>query len=412
VRLQELRDPDGAVLLHGLHPSITVVSANTAARSALLAALPSEGVLVVRTSDMDAELQRAADAARALHQRQVEEKRGLVAGAEAALEAARRSMEDAVHETKVASVELEAFDQLAERLASAEEHYEAAVRAEAETARSLATAVSDLDRVLAQRQTASASLDEARKSRDNQGVPEAVLHQALNVQAALSEALASRREAVEQADSMYQDARAAARHALGVLESAHAALRGGVVPTPNGTNGHYSAPTDLSGLVDFGPDVPAAEADGPLGPGVPLPGLVGNYRDGLAGRLHLAQVAERHARDAEAAARAHLEQLERDLQQLTTAGTAEPSALEVALTWAGSEDLAGTEAIVADDAFGHFGPEGIAAVLQALAERGCQAIYLTEDPAVLSWAIGLPREIGAATAATTPRPRRFALVGS
>jgi hypothetical protein len=118
------------------------------------------------------------------------------------------------------------------------------------------------------------------------------------------------------------------------------------------------------------------------------------------------------ARDAEAAARAHLEQLERDLQQLTTAGTAEPSALEVALTWAGSEDLAGTEAIVADDAFGHFGPEGIAAVLQALAERGCQAIYLTEDPAVLSWAIGLPREIGAATAATTPRPRRFALVGS
>lgn len=445
MRLRELGDPEGAVLAQGFHESITVVSATRAARAALLAALPSETALVVRASDLDAELERAAEAAEARYQGQIEETRGLVAAASAALDEARRSLEEAVHEAKVASVELEGFEQLAERLASAEENYEAAVRAEAETARSLATALSELDRVLAQRQSASASVDEARKSRDNQGVPEAVLTQALNVQAALGEAFASRQEAVKQADATYQDARSAARHALGTLESAHHALRQGIAPAygPNRANGRYdltgdddnrseladlrdmSNTADLGGLADVGPfgfpDSPAAFPErnaaqsgplaGPLGPGVPLRGVVGNYRDGLAARARSAQAAERRARDVEAAALSHLAALERDLEALLSAGGPEPPGLEVALEWARTTDLAPESALVADDAFARFGAQGVAALLEAIAGRGCQVVYLTEDPAVLSWAIGLPREVGAATAATTPRPRRLALVG-
>jgi len=460
VRLQELRDPEGTVLAQGLHPSITVVSASAGARASLLAALPTEEVHVVRASDLDAELARATEVAAARYEHDLEEKRGLVAGARAAAQEARRSMEEAVHEAKVASVELEAFDQLAERLASAEENYEAAVRAQAETARSLATAVSELDRVLAQRQAASDSLNEARKSRDNQGVPEAVLQQALNVQSALSEALTSRREAVEQADATYHDARSAARHALAALEAAHLSLIQGTASytsphsspytgpaasphsspytssydRPFASNGHHqqisgTPGSDLPGLdlsnkpgegpgaaggligpMQAGQPAPAP-GPGPLGPGVPLPGLVGNYRDYLAAHWRSAQAAERRARDAEATARAHLEQQERELEALSSAGATEPPALDVALDWGRNLDLSGTSVLVADDAFKGFGPEGVAALLEAIAERGCQAIYLTEDPAVLSWAIGLPREVGAATAATAPRPKRLALVG-
>jgi hypothetical protein len=412
VRLQELRDREGAVVAQGLHPSITVVCANAAARTALLAALPSEGVLVVRACDLDAELRRAAEAAAERYEREVEEKRGLVEQAKAAFEAARRSMEEAAHEAKLSAVELEAFDHLAERLASAEEHYEAAARAEAETARSLATALSELDRALAQRQAASASVDEARKSRANLGVPEAVLQQAFSVQAALSEALASRHEAVEQAESTYHDARSAARQALAKLEAAHTALREGVVPSAlYTTNGQYEAPSGVPSLAGFEPGTPPAPQGGPFGPGIPLPGLVGNYRDRLAARWHSAQTAEHDARQAEASARARLEQLETELEVLTSAGPTGPPESDVALAWAGATDLGGIETLVADDAFGRLGPEEVAAVLKAIAQRGCQAIYLTEDLAVLSWAIGLPREMGAATAATTPRSRPLALVG-
>ena len=84
--------------------------------------------------------------------------------------------------------DLARFDDLASRLASAEEAYEAAVRADAEAARSLAAALVELDRVLGQRHSASTSLEQARRSRDNRGVPEAVLQQAMSLQAALASA--------------------------------------------------------------------------------------------------------------------------------------------------------------------------------------------------------------------------------
>ncbi len=387
LRFQELRDTDGAVLVQGLHPAIAVVAANAGARARAVAALADAGgCKVIRASDLDEELARASRAAAKEHEARVSEKRDQVADAERALAEAADAAEKAVHEAATAASDLARFEDLADRLASAEEGYEAAVRAEAEAARSLAASLSELDHVLDQRRSANVSLDEARSSRDNRGVPEAVVQQAVNVQAALASAEAAKDQAVEQADEYYQGARAAAREALAALQQAHSSLSRSLAST---------------GSPDPG-----------WGPGVPLPGLVANHRDQLAARLAAAGSAESRAKEAEAAARSRLESDRDELDALESAGVPELEPLGVALQWANAQEVAREDAVVADDAFGSFGPEGAAALVTAFSERGCQVIYLTEDPSVLSWAIGLPSEAGAATPMGARRERRFVLISS
>ena len=387
LRFQELRDTDGAVLVQGLHPAIAVVAANAGARARAVAALAdADGCKVIEASDLDEELARASRAAAKEHEARVSEKRDQVADAERALAEAADAAEKAVHEVATAASDLARFEDLADRLASAEEGYEAAVRAEAEAARSLAASLNELDHVLDQRRSANASLDEARSSRDNRGVPEAVVQQAVNVQAALASAEAAKNQAVEQADEYYQGARAAAREALAALQQAHSSLSRSLAST---------------GSPDPG-----------WGPGVPLPGLVANHRDQLAARLGAAGSAESRAKEAEAAARSRLEFNRDELDALESAGVPELEPLGVALQWANAQEVAREDAVVADDAFGRFGPEGAAALVTAFSERGCQVIYLTEDPSVLSWAIGLPSEAGAATTVGARREHRFVLISS
>jgi DNA repair exonuclease SbcCD ATPase subunit len=259
------------------------------------------------------------------------------------------------------------------------------VRAQAEAAHSLAASLGELDHVLEQRRSANASLDQARSSQDNRGVPEEVIQQALNVQAALASAEAAKLQAIEQADEQYQDARSAVRGALATVQDAHRLLSESLAST---------------------------RSQGPgWGPGVPLPGLVATHRDELAARLSAAGAAESRAKEAEAAARSRLESDREELAAMESAGVPEVEALKVALQWASSQEVAREDAVVADDAFRGFGPEGVAALVTAFSERGCQVIYLTEDPTVLAWAIGLPSEAGAATAAVAYHSRRFALIG-
>ena len=387
LRFQELRDTDGAVLVQGLHPAIAVVAANAGARAGAVAALEDAGgCKIVRAGDLDEELALASRAAAEEHEARLSEKRDQVAGAERALAEAADAAVKAVHEAARGASDLARFEDLADRLASAEEGYEAAVRAEAEAARSLAASLSELDHVLDQRRSANASLDEARSSRDNRGVPEAVVQQAVNVQAALASAEAAKNQAVEQADEYYQGARAAAREALAALQEAHSSLSQSLVST---------------GSPDPG-----------WGPGIPLPGLVANHRDQLAARLSAAGSAETSAKGAEAAARSRLESQQQELAALESAGVPELDPLEVALQWANAQEVAREDAVVADDAFRGFGPEGVAALVTTFSERGCQVIYLTEDPSVLSWAIGLPSQAGAATTVGTSRSHRFALTSS
>lgn len=388
MRFQELRDTSGALLVRGLHPGIAVVAANPSARAAAVASLEvSGGSRVIRASDVDSELARASMAAATQHDAHVEEKRGDVAAAERCLADAVATAERAVHDASVAAGDLARFGDLADRLGSAEEGFEAAVRAQAEAARSLAAALGELDHVREQRRIASASLDQARSSRDNRGVPEPVVQQAVNVQAALATAETTKVQAVQQADEIYEGARAAARYALDALQSAHGALE--------------------ASLASVSVDRPE------WGPGVPLPGLVTNFRDHLAARLVAAQEAEQQAKETEATARDRLGADEQELASLVAAGAPRLDPLEVALQWANAQQPPRDEAVVADDAFSQFGPEGVAALVTTFSAHGCQVIYMTEEPSVLAWAIGLPSEAGAATtvAGTRQRPRNLALIG-
>ena len=386
MRFQELRDADGAMLAKGLHPAIAVVSANAVARAAAISTVPSaQGCKVLHAQDIDNELQRAAVLAVEQHQGAVEHKRTKTAEAEATLHEADDIASGASRDTSVANADLSRFDELATRLASAEEAYEGAVRADAEAARSVAAALGELDRILGQRHSASTSLEQARKSRDHRGVPEAVIQQAMNLQSALAKAEADKHDAVQQADEISQAARGASRDALLALEAAHTALSAGMALISSGA-----------------PD---------WGPGIPLPGLVANYRDRLAAAVATTQAAEAHANSVERAAKSRLDQERHDLDALVTAG---PPTLEPQTTmtsWASSDHFNSEDVVFADEAFGRFGAEGVADLVTTLAARGCQVIYLTEDPQVLGWAIGLPHETGGASTISANRARRPVLVG-
>ena len=229
MRFQELRDADGAVLVRGLHPAIAVVSADAGARAAVTSAVAgSKGSTVLRPPDVEEELKRAAVWVVEQHETAVEQRRNKVTEAENAVQEATSASISASREASVATADLARFDELAGRLSAADETYEAAVHADAEAARSLAAALGELERILGQRHSATASLEQARKGRDHRGVPEAVLHQAMNLQAALAKAEADKRDAVRQADGDRDAARGASKDALSTLDEAHAALRVGV----------------------------------------------------------------------------------------------------------------------------------------------------------------------------------------
>jgi hypothetical protein len=386
VRFQELLDADGSVLAKGLHPAIAVVAAGAVARAAAISAVvTTRGCEILNPSDVDDELMRAALEAVDQHESALEDKKARLAEAEEALSAASSASATAARDTSVATTDLSRFDELAERLAAAEASYEGAVRMDAESARTLAAALGELDRILGQRHSASTSLEQARKTRDTRGVPEAVISQAMNLQSALAKAEADKHEAVRQADDISQAARIASRDALLVLESAHTALQAGTA------------------LISSGPPN--------WGAGVPLPGLVANYRDTLAALVAGAQAAESSAQAIERAATSRLDQERRDLDALVLAGPPNLDPQQTAAKWLSSEHFKRDDAVFADEAFGRFGAEGVATLLTTLAGRGCQVIYLTDDSEVLGWAIGLPHEAGGASTISAPRARKPVLVG-
>jgi hypothetical protein len=373
------------VIARGLHPSIAVVAAGAVARAAAISAVVStQGCIILDPSDVESELKRAAIAAIEQHENARDHKQAKVADAQFALQQAVDAGLRSSRETSTASNDLVRFDELSTRLGTAEEDYEVAVRADAEAARAVATALGELDHILGQRQSASTSLDQARKAADGQGVPEAVVHQAMNLQAALAAAEAEKRQAVQRADEIAQVTRVASRDALLAREAAHGALRSGM------------------SLISAGAPN--------WGPGMPLPGLLSNYRDSLANRLAAAEAAEAEAKNAEQAARSLLEQEGRDLDLLAAKEPGEVDARATIAAWVSSDHFSRDDAVFADEAFGRFGAEGTAALLSNLAGRGCQVIYLTDDPELLGWAIGLPHEAGGASTIATSRSRKPALV--
>jgi hypothetical protein len=96
--------------------------------------------------------------------------------------------------------ELARFDELATRLAEAEESYAVAVRADADAAVAAATALAKLDGVLSQRYRVSALLDHVRKY--GRGNASAAMRQAMQLQAELAAAENDNRQAVRQAEEI------------------------------------------------------------------------------------------------------------------------------------------------------------------------------------------------------------------
>ncbi len=374
----ELRDIDGTILARGLHPAIAVVAANGAARAAVLsAAFSTRSGKIVRASDVEHQLQRATAIAEDQHATSVDQKQARMADAEHVLKAAAGVAQNATLDSTVATDDLARFDDLATRLASAEEAYEAAVRSDAEAARCLAAALSELDRALGQRQSASTSLEQARASGDSSAEPEAVAQEAMNLQAAFAAAEKEKHDAVGQADEISQAARAASRDAMEALDSAHSALRSGMALISSGA-----------------PD---------WGPGLPLRGLVTNYRDQLAMAVSTKQTAEVQAKNSERSAEAMLEQERMDLEALVAAGRPSLDPQGTIIEGWASNYFAKDDVVFADDAFDSFSPDGTAALITSLADRAGQVIYLTDNTDVLGWAIGLPHEIGGTT--TVPAAR-------
>jgi hypothetical protein len=333
------------MLAQGLHPAIAVVAANALSRAAAISGvMTTRGCKILHASDIDDELKRAGIEAVEQHEASVQEKMAKVAEAQRALLEASDTAGKAARSTSVAMSDLSRFDELAGRLAANEQQYESAVQADAEAARSLAAALGELDKILAQRQSASTSLEEARNSGDSRGgVPEAVIQQALHLQSALAKAETDKHEAVEDADTISHATGVARREARLALQAAHA--------------------------------------------------------------------AESVAQDVEAAADSHLEQEQADLDALVTAGPVVLVPQTTVANWTASDYFYRDDAIFADEAFGRFGPEGVAGLITGLAGRGCQVIYLTDDADVLGWAIGLPHEAGGASTISNSRARRPVLVG-
>jgi hypothetical protein len=375
------------MLAQGLHPAIAVVAANALSRAAAISGvMTTRGCKILHASDIDDELKRAGIEAVEQHEASVQEKMAKVAEAQRALLEASDTAGKAARSTSVAMSDLSRFDELAGRLAANEQQYESAVQADAEAARSLAAALGELDKILAQRQSASTSLEEARNSGDSRGgVPEAVIQQALHLQSALAKAETDKHEAVEDADTISHATGVARREARLALQAAHSALQAGMALISSGA-----------------PD---------WGPGVPLPGLAASYHDCLADSEYAAHAAESVAQDVEAAADSHLEQEQADLDALVTAGPVVLVPQTTVANWTASDYFYRDDAIFADEAFGRFGPEGVAGLITGLAGRGCQVIYLTDDADVLGWAIGLPHEAGGASTISNSRARRPVLVG-
>lgn len=373
------------MLAKGLHPAIAVVAANAVMRAAAVSALiTTKGCRVVQSNHVEEELKRAAAEAVARHEAAVADHKSKVGEADRALSEAVDASLKASREMAAASGDLERFDKLAGRLSSAEDAYEAAVSHDAEAARDLAAALGELDRILGQRRSASTSLEQARKARDSRGVPEAVITQALNLQSALAKAEADKNEAVRQADEVCQASRTASREAFAALAAAHEALRQGIS------------------------EISSAEPD--WGAGVPLPGLVANHRDHLAEAVSASETSEAQAKSIERGARARLEQERHELDQLVEAGPPVLDPLQTAVAWLSGEGFSRDDAVIADDAFARFGPEGVANLLTTLSGRGSQVIYLTDDAEVLGWAIGLPHEAGGASTIAGVRERKPVLV--
>ncbi|HET6964153.1 MAG TPA: hypothetical protein VFH58_05230 [Acidimicrobiales bacterium] len=382
--IQELSDSNGLILSE-LHVRIAVVKASPRQRDrarAQLQRLP--GVAVIDASDVLAGLNEERPRLKALHADTVARHEARVAELRKARHDAGERLASASAAVEAALSSLDDFDRAEEALGRALVGRDRATAAEAVEARRLAAVLERRERLTRQRDDAMRAIQDLEVGGPVRRSAE-MRRQVAQLEVGLARAEAEQTRAERIAEASLHQARAARLAAAAELDRADRGVR-----------------ADLAGF----PGV--AAGDWPAGP--PLPVLLTERRDRLAGVLGELYAATSAARTALDAAGVELRAAERELEEARQGAVTliVGSVVETRLGGAGSRP----EVIVCDEPFVGIEMTAVGAVLERLVQDGgTQVIYLTEDPHVLAWAEGLPSESGGVCvsrsdepAATCPHP--------
>lgn len=382
--IRDLTDGAGLIVA-GLHAPIAVVTTTPETRARARMALEHhDGVAVVDAAGVVARLSDDRDRLKALrvesvarHEAQVTRMRQArheageaLAGAHAAVESALGSLDE--------------YDRAEKELALALARRDEATAAEAVEARRLAGVLERRERLMRQRDDAMRAIRELEAEGPVRRSPE-MRRQVAQLELGLARAEAEQTRAEQTAEATLQQARATRLAAAAEVNRADQAVR-----------------ADLPGF----PGVPA----GDWPPGPPLPVLLAERRDRLAGVLGERYAATAAARAALDAAGEALRATEREL------GEARRGAVSVVMSAAVDSLLAAApggrrekvEIVVCDEPFAGVEISVVASLLERLVRDGMkQVVYLTSDPQILSWAEGIPSDLGGLTTITAAEPPGF-----
>ncbi len=366
--IQDLRDSAG-MPLSGLHARLTVVDAKPVVRARIRSALATRPDVVVLDSSSIASRVGDDEGDRARQEQGVARLEALAAQFRLARDEAGEAMVNGIAGVEAALGSLDDFDQAERELSRALILRDRATTAEAVMARRLAEVLERRQRLAEQRQDAIRVIEQIETGGPVRRSAE-LRRQIADMEAGLARAEAEQIRSERAAEATLHQARESRLAAAGDLERADRVLRG-----------------DLPGVAGI------TTQEWPPGP--PLPVLVAERRDHIA-----AVLAERYSNRGQAkaamdAASEGLRAAERDLEEArrSTASLGLASTLEV-LFRPGPAGAQENHLFLCDEPFAGLEHEVVTAVLEHVARRSIQVVYLTEDERLLAWAAGLPVEVG------------------
>lgn len=372
--IRDLSDGAGLILA-GLHAPIAMVETPPETRARVRAALEQqEGVAVVDAAGVVGRLSDDRDRLKALRAQSLAHHEAEVTRLRQARHEAGEALADAHAAVEAALGSLDEYDRAEKELGLALARRDEATAAEAAEARRLAAVLERRERLMRQRDDAMRAIRElevegpVRRSAEMRG-------QVAQLEMGLARAEAEQTRAEQMAEATLQQARATRLAAGAEVNRADAAVR-----------------AELPGF----PGVPAT--DWPPGP--PLPVLLAERRDRLAGVLGERYAAIAAARATLDAASDALRTAERESGEANRGAVSVvvSSAVDFLLGAAQDQPLENVQTVVCDDPFAGMEVSVVASVLERLVRGGTtQVIYLTSDPPLLGWAQSMPPELGGLT---------------
>jgi hypothetical protein len=291
----------------------------------------------------------------------VQRQQARVDDARGALRRAGATLADAEAALAGARAALSQLDALESELADAHAGRDRAADAEADELLRVSDILRRRQRLAHQRRDAANALAQLRASGGDRPSAE-TRRQVANIEAALSRAETEQSEAEGKVEAALTHARDLRLAAVAALERADTGLRL-VVPS-------------------------AVTASWPPGP--PLPTAIADHRAALVDGVAEAESRLRQAEETCEAAGTYAEQQERDLDAARQARQLADRAEVIAELL----DPQGATLLI-DEAFTAADLDRVGPALEQLSTSGAaRIVYLSEEPAVLAWAIGLPHAVG------------------